>query len=199
MGRRGVANDIPNITPWPGTPEERPAAIVRTCRLSHVHRTTPNFERAFSLITPPMSDSAGQSFSNHTRFHPLYHFIGTPLLVVLLVWNIRQLVATPTVASLMGVLTILALGIVFALVRLYPLKAQDRIIRLEEQLRLARVLPSELQPSIARLNEHQLVALRFASDAELADLVRQVIDQKITSRKAIKQQIRQWRPDTFRV
>lgn len=144
-----------------------------------------------------MSDSANQQFSNHTRFHPLYHFIGTPLVVVLLVWNVRQLIATPSVPSLMGVLTIVAIGILFALVRLYPLKAQDRIIRLEEQLRLMRVLPADMHPSIARLNEHQLVALRFASDAELADLVRQVLDQKITSRKAIKQQIRQWRPDTF--
>ena len=75
---------------------------------------------------------------------------------------------------------------------------QDRVIRLEMHLRLQRLLPADLQPSIPSLTAGQLVALRFASDAELPGLVRKVLDDKIGDRKAIKQMIQNWQPDNLR-
>lgn len=146
-----------------------------------------------------MSDTVEQNFANHTKWVPLYHYIGTPLVVVLLVWNIRQVINAPNMATVMGLLTALVLGILFALVRLFPIKVQDRLIRLEEQLRLMRLLPADLQPRIGEFSVHQLVALRFASDEELPELARRVLNEKLTSRKAVKTEIKQWRPDTFRV
>ena len=146
-----------------------------------------------------MSDTADQNFANHTKFVPLYHYVGTPLAVILFVWNIRHVMAEPNSASYLGLLTSVVLLVLIALVRLFPLKVQDRLIRLEEQMRLMRVLPADLQPRIGELTVNQLVALRFASDAELPELTRRVLDQKMTTRKAIKQEIKRWRPDTFRV
>lgn len=146
-----------------------------------------------------MSDTADQNFANHTKFVPLYHYIGVPMFVALLVWNVKQVINTPNMATAIGLLTALLFGVLFALTRLFPLKVQDRLIRLEEHLRLMRVLPADLQPRIGELSVDQLVALRFASDAELPELVRRVLDQKITSRKAVKSEIKKWRPDMFRV
>ena len=146
-----------------------------------------------------MSDTADQNFANHTKFVPLYHYIGAPLAVILLIWNAKNVIAEPNTASVLGLLTAVMLVVLLALVRVFPLKVQDRLIRLEEQLRLMRVLPADLQPRIGELSVHQLVALRFASDAELPELTRRVLDERITARKAIKMEIRKWRPDTFRV
>ena len=146
-----------------------------------------------------MSDSQDQTYSNHTKFVPLYHYIGAPVVVALFVWNVRHLINAPTVESGISMLSAVAVLILFALVRQFPLKAQDRLIRLEEQLRLMRLLPADLQGRIGEFSVHQLVALRFASDAELPELARKVLNEKITSRKEVKQQIKTWRPDTYRV
>jgi hypothetical protein len=83
--------------------------------------------------------------------------------------------------------------------RLSPLRAQDRLIRLEERLRLARLLPADLQPQIEALRPAHLVALRFASDDEVEGLVRKVLANPAMTTKEIKQQITRWRPDHFRV
>ncbi|MEP6835395.1 MAG: DUF6526 family protein [Gemmatimonas sp.] len=146
-----------------------------------------------------MSDTADQSFSNHTKWMPLYHFVAAPLGIVLLVWNVKHVIADPNSASVLGLLTAVLLVVLIALVRVLPLKVQDRLIRLEEQLRLMRLLPADLQSRIGEFSVHQLVALRFASDAELPELARRVLDENLTSRKAVKTEIRKWRPDTFRV
>jgi hypothetical protein len=75
---------------------------------------------------------------------------------------------------------------------------QDRVIRLEESLRLSRLLPPELQSRIDELRVRHLVALRFASDGEVTDLVRRVLGGELTTPDAIKRSIKVWRPDHLR-
>jgi Family of unknown function (DUF6526) len=146
-----------------------------------------------------MAEETPQTFANHARFHPPFHFFLAPGSIVLLVLTIintiyhyRRLDAW--ILLLMGVLFFLA---VF-LLRSNPLRAQDRIIRLEERLRLQTLLSTELASRIDDLTESQLIALRFASDNELPGLVAQVLAEKMQS-KDIKKAIVTWRPDTFRV
>jgi hypothetical protein len=85
------------------------------------------------------------------------------------------------------------------LVRLNPLKAQDRIIRLEERLRYQQVLSPALLQQTSTLRPEQIVALRFAPDDELEGLVSAVVSGKLTKPAQIKQAIKSWRSDTFRV
>ena len=82
-----------------------------------------------------------------------------------------------------------------ASLRVMSLSVQDRVIRMEMQLRLERMLPADLRPRIGEFNVEQLVGLRFAGDEELPALARQVLEEKLTNRKAIKQRVKNWRPD----
>jgi hypothetical protein len=95
---------------------------------------------------------------------------------------------------------LLALGLTvgFLIARIMVLRIQDRVIRLEERLRFERVLPADLKPRIGEFTVDQLVALRFASDAELPALARRVVDEKMAKRKAIKQMVKTWKPDYLR-
>lgn len=145
-----------------------------------------------------MSAEGPQSYANHTRWDPLVHFFLLPVLLIaigLSVWNAIREPGLPSIVLLIvavcGLLTTLK-------ARLYPLKAQDRVIRLEERLRLATVLPESLRSKIGDLTESQLVALRFASDGELPALVEKILSNNWNSRQ-IKTAITQWRPDHFRV
>ena len=140
-----------------------------------------------------------QNFKNHVRFVPLYHFFALPMLVVNFGWSIyRWIAAGFSIGGLEWVLTSAALffGVVYP--RLFALSVQDRVIRLEERLRYERVLPEELRWRADELTVDQFVSLRFASDEELEKLMQKVLDGKLTKRKAIKQLIRNWRPDSLR-
>jgi hypothetical protein len=143
--------------------------------------------------------SREQNYANHTRWHPLQHFVVTPLVIVHFFYELFALIREPTLDRADDLLAATLLVLISILVRINPLRAQDRIIRLEEQLRMARVLPPELAQRAATLRTGQIVALRFASDEELPALVRQVLDGKLTTGKEIKQAIRHWRPDHLRV
>jgi hypothetical protein len=144
-----------------------------------------------------------QSYRNHRKFVPLYHFVASGILLLNLVWQIYRLFrgfpGQPLPDRVVGLLVAVALIILFSYLRLFPLKVQDRVIRLEMQLRLARLLPPELQPRIAELSPGQLIGLRFASDEELPALTRAILEEGIKSREAIKQRIGRWQADDMRL
>ncbi len=145
-----------------------------------------------------MADGAPQTFSNHTRRDPLFHFFILPVFAITLIVTIVHLVRRPGLHSAwLVVVMIAAIAVIFKL-RLYALKVQDRVIRLEERLRLASLLDAALRPRIAEFTESQLIALRFASDAELPALAARALNEKLSA-PDIKKSIQQWRPDYWRV
>lgn len=146
-----------------------------------------------------MSETATQNFENHVQKVPKPYAAGTMLTLVAMVWFLYRTVTDFSVDHLM--LVVLAFGAMvgIAFARLFALRAQDRVVRLETRLRLQAVLPADLQPRIAELTLGQICALRFASDAELPDLTRRVLDEKLTDRTAIKKLIRHWEGDFLRV
>jgi hypothetical protein len=145
-----------------------------------------------------MSKASTQSLKNHARLDPLYHVVLSLVLLLNLVYSIVELVRHASFRS--GWFVVLSLAAVILLFRLrqYPLKVQDRVIRLEERLRLQALAPAEWRPQIQRLTEDQLIALRFASDEEVVGLARQALAENL-GRKQIKERIRNWRPDDWRV
>jgi hypothetical protein len=145
-----------------------------------------------------MSDPAPQSLKNHARLDPPYHFVLTAVLAVNLfivlcfTWkNLNYFTEWLVVLSIAVFIPLLKL-------RSYPLKVQDRVIRLEERLRLQALAPAEWHAQIYRLSEDQLIALRFASDDEVVELAKQALEENLT-RKQIKERIKSWRADDWRV
>jgi len=143
--------------------------------------------------------SSPQSYATHRRYFPIYHYVASPLLLAYLGYQTVALVRAPSVGSLFE--WAFALGVFFLAfaARLMALKAQDRVIRLEMRLRLAEVLPEELRPRVRELRAGQLIALRFAPDAELPGLVRRILEGELVKGDAIKKEIRDWQADHFRV
>jgi uncharacterized membrane protein YciS (DUF1049 family) len=137
-----------------------------------------------------------QNFANHGRFVPLFHFFVLPVLLLNFVTQVYLWIkfefAPARIISIL-VAAALFLGALYA--RMFALAVQDRVIRLEERLRYERMLPADLQARCGELTINQIVALRFACDAELPVLTRKVLDEKLTKRKAIKQLIKTWKPD----
>jgi hypothetical protein len=142
-----------------------------------------------------MEQQNTQNFANHTRFMPLFHFFVVPILLINAIWSLVDLRNGISVASLRSVLVAVALVALGLSARLMALSVQDRVIRLEMNLRLARVLPADLQPRIGEFTVRQLVALRFAGDDELPALARQVLQDRIVDGKAIKTRIKNWQGD----
>jgi len=145
-----------------------------------------------------MANTTPQSYANHTRLDPGFHFVLVPLVFVAFILSIISLVRHPGLDSILWMLLAVALFLTAGKARSYALKAQDRVIRLEERLRLSMLLPEAARPRIAELTEPQLIALRFASDAELPALAMRALNEGLTS-KQIKTSIQSWRADTFRV
>jgi hypothetical protein len=140
-----------------------------------------------------------QSYANHTRWHPPFHFFVIPVMLINFVWSIVDFVRTPGPNQGRWIVVSLALVVLALLVRLNALKVQDRLIRLEERLRYQQLLPAELSQQCGSLAMGPTIALRFASDEELQGLVREVLGGRLTRPAEIKKAIRNWRADTFRV
>ncbi len=145
-----------------------------------------------------MPDQMPQTFANHTRFDPPYHFFVIPVLAITVLVTIWNLIQNASFYSAWMVVVALALVVLALKCRLYALKVQTRVIRLEERLRLATLLPESLRAKIPQLTEGQLVALRFASDAEVPGLVEKALAASLPNTE-IKKAIVNWRPDYFRV
>ena len=145
-----------------------------------------------------MSDSV-QSFENHAKMVPAYHYVAAALLILPTLYY-AYLAATDFSAERL-VFLLFCVGVVMAafFARVFPLGVQDRVIRLEERLRMEQILPDDLRGRIAEFRTEQLIGLRFASDEELADLSRRVLDQGMTDRKSIKQAVKSWRADHQRI
>jgi Family of unknown function (DUF6526) len=146
-----------------------------------------------------MAEKLPQTYANHVRTHPPFHFFLIPGALLVLILSIVNVVRH---YHRLDAWILLLIGILFPvatlLSRMYPVRVQDRLIRLEERLRLQALLSAELSARIPELTEPQLIALRFASDAELSALVGRVLAAK-TPAKDIKNAIVTWRADTFRV
>lgn len=140
-----------------------------------------------------------QTFANHTRWHAPFHFFLVPVVVINFIWSVVDFFMKPGWNMGRWVFVSFALIVMGTLARTNPLRAQDRLIRLEENLRFQRVLSAELAQQAASLPPLQLVALRFASDDELEHLVREVLAGRLTKSSEIKKAITNWRPDYFRV
>jgi hypothetical protein len=114
------------------------------------------------------------------------------------VWSIERVIHQHTFGTVVSLLVAIALLLLAFNARIFALTVQDRVIRLEMRLRLQQVMPPDLRARIPEFSIDQLVSLRFASDAELRELARKVLDEKLTDRKAIKKLIRDWQPDLLR-
>jgi hypothetical protein len=140
-----------------------------------------------------------QSFANHVRWVPGYHFFVTPVMALNFGWSIyRWKVANFSVDAFVGVLVAAGLVALTLYARLFALAVQNRVIRLEECVRLEKLLPEDLKPRIGEFRCHQLIAMRFACDTELPALARKVLTDNIQEGKAIKQMVQNWRPDYLR-
>ncbi|MGO9590358.1 MAG: DUF6526 family protein [Candidatus Acidiferrales bacterium] len=139
-----------------------------------------------------------QNFENHTKRVPAFHFVVLPIFFLNIIWCIERVIHQHTFGTIVSLLVAIALLLLAFNARIFALTVQNRIIRLEMQLRLQQLLPQDLKPRISEFTLAQLVSLRFASDAELAQLARKVLDEKLNDRKAIKKLIRNWQPDYLR-
>jgi hypothetical protein len=140
-----------------------------------------------------------QTYANHRRWHPPFHFFVMPVLLINFIWSIVDCVMEPGWNQARWIVVSAALVGLGFLARTNALKVQDRVIRLEEKVRYQQLLPADLARQAAALRVGQMIALRFASDQELDGLVREVLAGRLTKSSEIKKAIKNWRSDTFRV
>jgi hypothetical protein len=129
----------------------------------------------------------------------MWHFFALPVLAINAIVMVVRFVRAPTGLNGWSIIVAVALVIGIFLSRAMPLRAQDRIIRLEERIRFEKVLPTDLRGRIEDLTAEQMIGLRFAPDDEIPDLTRRALGGELKTRADIKRAIRNWRPDHLRV
>jgi hypothetical protein len=139
------------------------------------------------------------SYPSHRRYHPLFHFFVLPVLSISPLVQLGMMIRFRQPLMAWGFVASLAVLALAVSVRQYAIKLQDRIIRLEETIRLTRVLPPELSSRIGELTVGHLIALRFCSDQELTELTGAILRGELSGREDIKRRIKSWRPDPLRV
>jgi hypothetical protein len=145
-----------------------------------------------------MPETKQQNFANHAKFDPKFHFFLAPIFLINAISAIVALFRNPSLSTAWAFIFAAALLVAIFTIRIYSLKVQDRVIRLEERLRLSQLLPDSTRSRIGELSESQLIALRFASDKEVPALVQKILSENWKSAD-IKKAVTQWRPDYFRV
>lgn len=144
-----------------------------------------------------MAQQSGQNYANHTRFDPHFHFFLVPVFLIAFIMVVIHSVTHWDLHAAVHLLFAFAVLAALFRMRIYSMKVQDRVIRLEERIRLSAILTDPLRSRINELTTKQLVALRFASDGEVAGLVEKALNG--ADPKTIKQAIVNWRPDYERV
>lgn len=139
-----------------------------------------------------------QNFENHARFYPPFHFFVAPVLLFNMIWAIVRVIRGFSFETMASLAVAAALFLLAYVARTMALTVQDRVIRLEMRMRMQAALPPELRARIPEFTVDQLIALRFAGDAELPALAQKVLDGKLNSRKEIKKMVRDWQPDDLR-
>jgi hypothetical protein len=141
---------------------------------------------------------ATQNFQNHAKFVPGFHFGVLGIFGANIIWSAWRLIQGFSADRVFGLLLAIAFMMCAFYARIFALTVQDRVIRLEMRLRLERLLAGDLRGRILEFSPGQLVAMRFASDTELPELARKVLEEKIEDRRAIKQMVRDWQADWLR-
>ena len=139
-----------------------------------------------------------QTFANHARFDPPFHFFVVPVVLISVIATGVHLFRSPSLTNAWLVVVGIAAAVATFKIRLYALRVQDRLIRLEERIRMMSVLQEPLRSRMGELTDTQYIGLRFASDAELPALVERAIKEQL-GRADIKKAIVNWRADYSRV
>jgi hypothetical protein len=140
-----------------------------------------------------------QTYGSHRRWIPMFHFFAVPVLLINVIVTAVQFVRDPRPIMAWSVVVALALFLGIVLLRFMPLRAQDRVIRLEERGRLERLVPNDLRGRVGELTPDQLIAIRFAPDDEVPDLTRRALNGELKTQSDIKRAIKNWRADHLRV
>jgi hypothetical protein len=141
---------------------------------------------------------AEQSFKSHRRYIPIYHFVALPILILNVVAQVLYFLKYHTPYKLFMIVVALALAVIPFSLRTMIARVQDRVIRLEERLRLSNLLPAEMHARINDLTPGQLVGLRFAPDDEVVGLAQRCMTGELTKGEQIKKEVKNWRPDNLR-
>jgi hypothetical protein len=139
-----------------------------------------------------------ETYANHRKFVPVFHYVALPILLINVFVAAWQLIRMPALMTTWALLMAVALFLGVLYGRVFALKVQDRVIRLEERMRLRGLLGGDLQGRVEEFTTAQLIGLRFASDAELPELAAAVLRDRVTDREAIKKMVKQWRADEAR-
>lgn len=140
-----------------------------------------------------------QTFATHRKNVPLFHYLALPILIINVLVAGYGAVRGPSLAAIWSVLLALALFVGALFARVFALQAQDRVIRLEETLRLRELLPADVRARIPELTRDQIIGLRFASDEELPELTARVLRDNVQKRDDVKKLVKHWRPDTHQL
>jgi hypothetical protein len=140
-----------------------------------------------------------QTYANYTRWHPPFHFFVAPVLLINVIWSIVHFFYYPGWNQGWAIVVSIALVVLAVIARSNALRAQDRIIRLEEQIRYKQILPADFAEQSRSLTINQIIALRFAPDEEVETLVRGILEGRLKKSSDIKRAINNWRADNLRV
>lgn len=143
--------------------------------------------------------ASAQTYATHAKFVPLYHYVALPILLANILIALWGVVQGPGLSSVWGLAVAVALFLGALFGRVFALAAQDRVIRLEERLRMREILPADLQARIPEFTREQIIALRFASDEELPALAARVLRENLQKRDEIKKLVTHWRADTHQL